>query len=80
MGIGVGIFLLAFGAILTFAVDWRVAGLDLHAVGWILMAAGVIGLLFFTYFWSRRRALPPSRHGVQSDEPALREDLRPPPL
>jgi hypothetical protein len=42
MGIGVGIFLLAFGAVLAFAVDWTLAGLDLHAVGWILMAAGAL--------------------------------------
>jgi hypothetical protein len=45
MGIGVGIFLLALGAILTFAVDWTLAGLNLHAVGWILMATGARGYL-----------------------------------
>jgi hypothetical protein len=56
MGIGVGIFLMALGAILTFAVDWKVAGLDLHAVGWILMIAGAGGLVLFFYFWNRRRA------------------------
>lgn len=55
MGIGVGIFLLALGAILTFAVDWKLAGLDLHAVGWVLMAAGAAGLVLFFYFWNRRR-------------------------
>jgi len=56
MGIGFGIFLLALGAILTFAVDWTVGGLDLKAVGWVLMAAGVVGLVLFFYFWNRRRA------------------------
>ena len=56
MGIGVGIFLLALGAILTFAVDWTVGGLDLKAVGWVLMAAGVVGLVLFFYLWNRRRA------------------------
>jgi len=65
MGIGVGTFLLAFGAILTFAVDWRVASLDLHAAGWTLMAAGLVVLTVFSYFWARRRALPPSRHGLR---------------
>lgn len=48
MGIDVGIFLIALGAILTFAVDWTVGGLDLKAVGWILMAAGVAGLILFS--------------------------------
>src|SRR5688500_16405167 len=56
MGIGVSIFLLALGAIMTFAVDWTVGWLDLNAVGWVLMAAGVVGLVLFFYFWNRRRA------------------------
>jgi hypothetical protein len=44
MGIGVSIFLLALGAILTFAVDAEISGLDIYVVGIILMVAGVIGL------------------------------------
>jgi hypothetical protein len=44
MGIGASIFLLAVGAILTFAVSWTVQGVDLEAVGIILMIAGGIGL------------------------------------
>ena len=45
MGIGVSVFLIAIGAILAFAVNVAVSGLDLAAVGWILMAAGTIGLI-----------------------------------
>jgi hypothetical protein len=56
MDIGVGIFLIVAGAILTFAVDATVAGLDLDVVGWILTLAGVAGLVLFFYFSSRRRA------------------------
>jgi hypothetical protein len=56
MGIGVGIFLIVVGAILTFALDATVAGINLHVVGWILMLAGVAGLILFFYFWNRRRA------------------------
>ena len=55
MGIGVGILLIVVGAILTFAVDAKVAGLNLDVIGWILMLAGVAGLIFFLYFWHRRR-------------------------
>ena len=55
MGIGVGILLIVVGAILTFAVDATVAGLNLDVVGWILMLAGVAGLIFFLYFWHGRR-------------------------
>ncbi len=44
MRIGFSIFLLAVGAILSFAVNYTVVGLNIHIIGWILMAAGVIGL------------------------------------
>ena len=54
MGIGVGIFLIAIGAILTFAVHWHIAGLDLQAVGWVLMFAGLAGVILFFAFWHRR--------------------------
>ena len=54
MGIGVSIFLLAVGAILTFAVDAEVSGVDLGMVGMILMAAGGIGLLLSLLVWGPR--------------------------
>ena len=46
MGIGVSIFLVALGAILTFAVEATVSGIDLDTIGIILMVVGGIGLLF----------------------------------
>jgi hypothetical protein len=52
MGIGVSIFLLAVGAIMTFALNAEVSGLDLDTVGVILMVVGVIGLVFSMMFWS----------------------------
>ncbi len=52
MGIGVSVFLLAVGAILTFAVDITVQGLDLHVVGVILMIVGALGLLISALFLS----------------------------
>ena len=48
MGIGIGIFVVALGAILTFAVDWSIGGLDLRDVGWALMIAGVVGLILLS--------------------------------
>lgn len=45
MGIGVSVFLLAIGAILTFAVNVSVSGLDLSTIGVILMVVGAIGLV-----------------------------------
>jgi hypothetical protein len=52
MGIGVSIFLLALGAILTFALNVTVSGIDLDTVGVILMVVGIIGLLFSAMFWN----------------------------
>jgi hypothetical protein len=46
MGIGVSIILLAIGAVLAFATDVTASGIDLDAVGIILMIAGAAGLLF----------------------------------
>ena len=45
MGIGVSIFFIAVGAILTFAVEASVQGIDINTVGVILMLVGAIGLL-----------------------------------
>ncbi len=45
MGIGVSVFLIAVGAILAFAVNVTTSGVDLQAVGWILMGVGAVGLL-----------------------------------
>ena len=53
MGIGVSIFLLALGAILTFALDVQTNGIDLNTVGVILMVVGAIGLATSFLFWDR---------------------------
>jgi hypothetical protein len=46
MGIGVSIFLIAVGAIITFAINTTVSGVDLATIGVILMIVGAIGLLW----------------------------------
>lgn len=50
MGYGVSILFLAVGAVLTWAVDATVQGVNLDAVGIILMVVGAIGLLFSLLF------------------------------
>ncbi|WP_299956033.1 DUF6458 family protein [uncultured Modestobacter sp.] len=55
MRLGTGIFLLALGAILTFAVTAEVSGIDLDLVGWILMAVGALGILVELAVWAPRR-------------------------
>ena len=62
MGIGVSIFLLALGAILAFAVNVSVSGLDLAVVGVILMVCGAIGLLLtMLLLWRDRGAVAEER-------------------
>jgi hypothetical protein len=45
MGIGTSIFLIAVGAILRYAVDVTVEGIEIDTVGLILIVVGVIGLV-----------------------------------
>ena len=52
MGIGVSLLLVAAGAILVWAVNVTVSGVELQTVGWILLAVGGIGALFSLIFWS----------------------------
>lgn len=58
MRIGVSIFLIAVGAILRFALETSVEGINLAMTGVILMVVGVVGLLVSLIFWS---SLSPSR-------------------
>ena len=55
MGITLSLFIFAIGAILTFATDVTVSGLDLDVVGWILMLVGVVGFILTLVVWMPRR-------------------------
>jgi hypothetical protein len=52
MGLGVSLFLIAVGAILTWAVNASVSGLELDTIGVILMVVGILGLVLSLIFWS----------------------------
>ena len=70
MGIGTSLFLIAVGAILYFAVDANVSGLEISTVGVILMVIGVIGLLISLFFladWRRRYRAPVDERPVARD-------------
>ncbi len=82
MGIGVSIFLIAVGAIFTFAVQADLGAVDITTVGWILMAVGGLGLIMaLTVFgsWGRRstvveeRAYPHEHDHVHGDR-VVREE------
>jgi hypothetical protein len=58
MGIGVGLVLVAIGAVLTFAVNATVGSVDINTVGVILMIVGAVGVaLDLAIFAPRRRSV-----------------------
>jgi Zn-dependent protease with chaperone function len=70
VGIGTSIFLIALGAILYFAVNADISGLEISTVGLILMIVGILGLIISLYYTSlatrRTREAP-------ADRPVARE-------
>ena len=69
MGIGTSLFLIAVGAILYFAVDADVSGLEISTIGIILMVVGIIGLLISLFFLSSARRATTERTVVRDREP-----------
>ena len=51
MGVGVGLILIAFGAILTWGVDATVSGLNVTAIGVILLVVGIFVVLLDLLWW-----------------------------
>ena len=74
MGIGGSIFLIAVGAIFTFALDVNVGWLDLDVVGVVLMLAGVVGLFLTLWVWQSRRRTTVVRDTTAPPPPATRVD------
>jgi uncharacterized membrane protein len=71
MSIGVGIFLMVVGAILAFAVRDSWDAVNLQVVGYILLLAGVAGILLSFYITNRRR-----RVETNAIDPAVEEEYR----
>ncbi len=63
MATGISLFFLAVGAILTFAVETSVSGVDLDTIGVILMVIGLLGMLFGLVLWDNW-----SPRGYRNDE------------
>jgi len=51
MGVAVGLILAAFGAILTWAVNADVSGLNVTAVGVILLVVGILIVILDIVWW-----------------------------
>ena len=68
MGIGASIFLIAVGAILAFAVEADISGLDINIIGYILMGAGVLGLLLTMLVFAPRKRSSVEQRTVYDDK------------
>ena len=68
MTIGGSLFVIALGAILRYAVEDSIKGVDLPMIGLILMLVGLAGLLFGIYFAFIRRD-PRDLRAARYDEP-----------
>ena len=54
VGLPVSLVLIAVGAVLAFAVRQDPgAAISVHAVGWVLLAVGLVGLLLALLWWER---------------------------
>ncbi|TDW17846.1 DUF6458 family protein [Kribbella kalugense] len=71
MSIGVGIFLMVVGAVLAFAVRDSWDAVNLQVIGYILLLAGLAGILLSFYITNRRR-----RVETDAIDPAVEEEYR----
>jgi hypothetical protein len=74
MATGISLFFIAVGAILTFAVQTSVQGVDLDTIGVILMVIGLLGMLFSLVLWD---SWTPRRRDdlLIDDEPPVRRSV-----
>jgi hypothetical protein len=52
MGISVSLLLAAAGAVLIWAVNASVSGLNIHTVGVILLIVSIVGFAISLFYWS----------------------------
>jgi hypothetical protein len=76
MTIGASIFLIAVGAILKYAVDVTVQGIEIQTIGVILMIAGAVGLLIGLFLLTqadrRREVVYDDRDRLRDRDPVVR--------
>jgi hypothetical protein len=77
MTLGVSLLLVAAGAILVWGVTGEVQGIDVDAVGVILMVVGVIGFILSLIFWETWGRGPIGRRVtyVEGDAPVRRRTV-----
>ena len=77
MGIAVSILLIAVGAVLTWGVTAEAEGLDINAIGVILLIVGLLGLVLSMIFWSSWGGFHRRAAYVEGAAPVRRRTLAP---
>jgi uncharacterized membrane protein HdeD (DUF308 family) len=55
MSLGVGVVLIVLGAIVAFALDFNISGVEEYVLGWILILGGVLAIVLGLYQTSQSR-------------------------
>ena len=76
VGLTVGLILIAVGAVLVWAVTGETSGVNIDAVGWILMIVGAISALLALIFWAGWADRGYRRREYVEGEPAPRRPRR----
>lgn len=76
MGYGLGVFLLATGLILAFAVQDSLGGVDLQTAGYILALVGLVALLLTAVTANRARGIRTTETATDSAGRHLVTDRR----
>ncbi len=77
MGVAVSILLIAAGAILTWGVTAEAEGLDVSAIGVILLIVGILGLVVSMIFWQSWGGFHNRRTAYVEGGPVRRTSARP---
>ena len=71
MTLGVSLLLVAVGAILIWGVTGEASGIDVDAIGVILIVVGIIGFILSLVFWDRWGAgMPGAEHAASGSSRA----------
>jgi hypothetical protein len=82
VSIGVGIFLMVLGAIMAFAMEATTPGINVNALGIILLLIGLVVVLYSLLFWNNlspwgRRRIVVRRRTVVEERPVEVVEERP---
>jgi membrane protein implicated in regulation of membrane protease activity len=75
MGIGAGLFLVAIGAVLTFAVNATVNGVNIQTIGVILLVVGILGIILDLVIFAPRRRTVSTTQSVPADSVGTRRTV-----